>query len=389
MAYAASHNQISDTAQAVAAAIQSVRSQLDGAKPDVAFVFVSIDHTAWEPLAQTIRTELGVRHLLGCSGETVIGTGSEVEAGPALSLWCAAWPDAVLHAFHVTFERTPDGLVASGLPSRDEVAFSPKAAFLLGDPFTCAADSVMEILGEEFAGLPVMGGMASGGRGPGSNSLYLDDERLETGGVAILLGEGVPIRSIVSQGCRPVGQRFLVTKAQKNVVFELGGRPALDMLGEVFSTLAPDEQQLLQRGPHLGIAMDEYKSDFGRGDFLIANVMGGDRSNGAIAIGNYVRVGQTVQFHVRDAETADEDLRSLLGQSLTENGGAEAALLFSCNGRGTRMFPAAHHDAGVIEELVGPVPLAGFFAQGELGPVAGKNHMHGFTASVVLFGGKS
>jgi len=169
------------------------------------------------------------------------------------------------------------------------------------------------------------------------------------------------------------------------MVVELGGRPALEQLNTIYRDSDPVDQQLIQKGLHVGLAMSEYKESFGRGDFLIANVVGADRESGAIALGNLVRTGQTVQFHVRDAGTADEDLRSLLSSTL-ESGPASGGLLFSCNGRGTRMFPAPHHDASTIREVAGLIPLAGFFAQGELGPIAGQNYIHGFTASVAIFG---
>jgi small ligand-binding sensory domain FIST len=176
-----------------------------------------------------------------------------------------------------------------------------------------------------------------------------------------------------------------VTRSNRNIVNELGGRPALEQLNTLYRDSGPAEQQLIQKGLHLGLAMSEYRESFGRGDFLIGNIVGADRETGAVALGNLVRTGQTVQFHVRDASTADEDLRTLLSGSL-ESGPASGGLLFSCNGRGTRMFPKPHHDATAIRDLAGEIPLAGFFAQGELGPIDGQNYIHGFTASVALFG---
>lgn len=386
MRYASACNRIGNTHSALDRAIEDIRSQLDGRTPDLAFLFVSSNHGEAEYLGLRLQHDLGVRHLIGCTAEAVIGTGVEVESGSALSLWCAAWEGVPLRSFHVTCERTPDGILASGFPAPEDLDFVPSALFLLGDPFSCPPDSIIERVETDYPGLPLMGGMASGGRGPGTNALFSDNRRLDEGAVGVLIGPGVPIHSLVSQGCRPVGERFLVTKAERNVIFELGGKPALDRLGEVFSGLSPNDRELLQRGPHLGIAMNEYQAEFRRGDFLISNVLGGDKSNGAMAIGNLIRVGQTVQFHVRDAETADEDLRAMLIRTLTETPMPAAGLLFSCNGRGTRMFPEPHHDAKVVAELAGPIPLAGLFAQGELGPVAGRNHIHGFTASLALFG---
>jgi small ligand-binding sensory domain FIST len=130
----------------------------------------------------------------------------------------------------------------------------------------------------------------------------------------------------------------------------------------------------------MGLVIDEHQVDFGRGDFLIRSVIGADRANGAIAIGDSVAVGTTVQFHVRDADAADEDLRELLADRQ-----ADAVLLFTCNGRGSRLFEQLDHDAGVIGDLLGDPPVSGFFAAGEVGPVGGRNFVHGFTASLALF----
>jgi small ligand-binding sensory domain FIST len=206
------------------------------------------------------------------------------------------------------------------------------------------------------------------------------------GAVGVLLQGELGIRSIVSQGCRPIGRHMVVTRAQDNVILELGGRPPLAQLQQLWQELTPEEQQLLQRGLHVGRVINEYQGEFQRGDFLVRNVLGLDRDNGSLAITDWIRVGQTVQFHVRDSQTADEDLHALLQIDLSAHerqpGGA---LIFSCNGRGSRLFPAPHHDARAIRTEAGPIPLAGFFAAGELGPIGGQNFIHGFTASVVLF----
>jgi small ligand-binding sensory domain FIST len=177
---------------------------------------------------------------------------------------------------------------------------------------------------------------------------------------------------------------MVVTKAEQNIISELGGKPALEQLRAVFRTLAPEEEEMVQRGLHVGRAISEYRDHFGRGDFLVRNVVGADPQSGAIGIGDLVRTGQTVQFHVRDARTADEDLRELLAAG-DRNRPPLGALLFTCNGRGTRLFPAPHHDAQAVRQAFGEVPVAGLFAQGEIGPIGGQNFLHGFTASIALF----
>ncbi len=202
----------------------------------------------------------------------------------------------------------------------------------------------------------------------------------------MLLRGPVGARCIVSQGCRPIGRPFVITRARENVILELAGKPPLARLQELWQQLGPEDQQLFQRGLHVGRVINEYQGGFQRGDFLVRNVLGLDRDTGALAITDRVRVGQTVQFHVRDAATADEDLHALLQIDLSAGAKRPAgALVFSCNGRGSRMFDQPDHDARAVRAEAGEIPLAGFFAAGELGPVGGQNFLHGFTASVVLF----
>ena len=196
----------------------------------------------------------------------------------------------------------------------------------------------------------------------------------------------VRMRNVVSQGCRPIGRAFVVTKAERNIIHQLGGRPAFEQFQELYHELSAEEQQLARQGLHVGQVINEYQEQFGRGDFLIRNVQGVDSNSGAIAIGDYARVGQTIQFHVRDATTADEDLQALTAAAKSASAGqCLGGLLFTCNGRGTRLFPEPHHDAQAVAHTWQGLPLAGFFAQGEIGPIGGKNFVHGFTASLALF----
>jgi small ligand-binding sensory domain FIST len=219
-----------------------------------------------------------------------------------MAAWAAILPGCDIEPFHIKFERTPDGLLATGAPSGVEGAVTPQAAFLLGDPFSCAVDSMLAHFGEEFSGMPVLGGMASGASAPGENRLYLNDAEFDHGGVGVVIRGPVSIRTVVSQGCRPIGQPLVVTKSSRNVLQELGGKPALEQLNSIYRASSPSDQLLIQRKLHIGLAMSEYKEQFQRGDFLISNVIGADRDQGAIAVGNLVRTGQTVQFHVRRAD---------------------------------------------------------------------------------------
>ena len=240
-------------------------------------------------------------------------------------------------------------------------------------------------MADELPDVPVIGGMASGGN-PGENRLFLNHQEIHQGAVGVVLRGGPQVRTVVSQGCRPIGAPFVVTKAERNVVYELGGSTPMQRLQDLFQLLPPRDQKLVEGGIHIGIALNEYQESFHRGDFLILNVVGIDKKSGALKAGGVVRVGQTVQFQIRDGETADADLKRLLERHSSIYPHLPAAsLLFSCNGRGSRMFSAPDHDAGLIQSRLGPLPLAGIFAQGELGPVGGKNYIHGFTASIALF----
>ncbi len=285
--------------------------------------------------------------------------------------------DGAVTAFHLTVVETPDGQTVTGWP--DEIDDDPSALLLLPDPFSFPTDAVLQRLDQDRPGLPVVGGMASAARGPGGNRLVIDDRVVSVGAVGAFLPSSLTVTTVVSQGCRPVGTPFAVTRAEQSVVFELGGKPALERLQEVAAGATDADRRLLAQFIHIGRVIDERKVDFDRGDFLIRNVLGGDPRAGAIMVNDAVEVGATVQFQVRDAVSAGEDLSQLMGART-----ADAALLFTCNGRGSHLFATPDHDASVVSESLGGVPLAGMFCAGELGPIGGRNFVHGFTASVVM-----
>lgn len=388
MPFAAALSTLGRTAEAVEEACTRALEGWSGA-PDLAVVFFSPHHAGEaEGFAPRLRERLGPRRLLGCVGESIVGNDREVEGRPALSVWLGRWTGPVeLEPFHLTVEQTAEGPSLLGWPDGLlGVDAGQSALLVLADPYTFPADEFLAEVNANHRGLRAVGGMASGVRGPGQCRLLLDDRVLRDGAVGMLLQGAVGLRSIVSQGCRPIGRPFVITRAAENVIQDLGGRPALEQLQQLWQGLTPEERELFQQAPHLGLVIDEYQGEFRRGDFLVRNVLGFDRSSGALAITDRVRVGQTVQFHVRDAGAADEDLRALLRLDVSGHERRPAgALVFSCNGRGTRLFPEPHHDARAVRAEAGEVPLAGFFAQGELGPVGGLNFLHGFTASVALF----
>lgn len=387
MAFAAALSARPETARAVEEVCASLATQVS--KPDLAVVFFSPHHLEEaELVVRTLQEKLGPRALLGCVGETIVGNDREVEQQPALSVWLGQWSQPIsVEPFHLQLERTSEGHSLLGWPDA-LVEADPKtsAILLVGDPYTFPADFFLAQVNTDYQGLRVIGGMASGLSGPGECRLLLDRQVHTAGAAGVLLQGPLGLRSIVSQGCRPIGRHMVITRGEENVIFELGGRSPLAQLQELWPTLSARDQQLLQGGLHVGRVINEFLGEFQRGDFLVRNVQGLDRQSGAMQITDRVRVGQTVQFHIRDAETADEDLHALLQMDLSAHEKRPAAaLVFSCNGRGTRLFDQPDHDAKAIRAEAGAIPLAGFFAAGELGPVGGQNFVHGFTASVALF----
>ncbi len=337
-------------------------------------------------LGALLHDALGAPTLIGCSGESILGMGREIEDRPALALWVASLPGAMVEPVRLEFVRSAEGGAFVGWPPALAGDWPAGGSLLLlGEPYSFPADALLERLAEDRPGTLVAGGVASGGHAPGQNRLWLGRREWNTGAVGVWIGGGVRLRGVVSQGCRPIGRPLIVTRAERNIVQELGGKPALAAFGEIYKSLSPAEQALVGGGLHLGRVVNEYQDTFARGDFLVRNVIGADREAGSIAVGDYMRVGQTVQFHVRDSQTADEDLAELLAAARSELKNPPAgALVFTCNGRGSRLFEQPDHDAQSLARLWPDLPMAGFFAQGEIGPIGGRSFLHGFTASVVL-----
>lgn len=364
-------------------AVRDARAELGEARPSFGIIFASPHFLgAAAPLAAAIAAETGPLPLIGCVAESVVGSGREVESDPAVSLWLAAGTGPV-ETFAMNFVRTPSGGAFGGYQfDRDPAGIH----LMICDPFSFPADDLVAHLNQHVPGTVLMGGMASGAAQPGGNRLFLDGRVLSEGAVGVHLPQA-EVHPLVSQGCRPVGDAFTTTRAEGNMLYELGGRPPLTRLRELAAALPRRDRELLGKGVHLGKVIDEYQATPGQGDFLIRGVIGADPDSGAIMVGDEVEIGQTVQFHVRDAGSADEDLRRALKSELTALGDRPAggALLFTCNGRGSRMFSEPDHDAGLVAEMLGRIPVAGFFCAGEIGPVGGKNFLHGFTASIAVF----
>ena len=373
-----------DLLAAAESAVTQALGPLRGQHPDLLCIFVcGGDPTMVESAGTRAMEVAGARTTLGCSAGGVIGAGRGVENVPAVSAFAACLPGIRCTALQLELVHTPDGAAITGMPDHCD---DDAVAVILADPFTFPAPEFLQRSNAEPTVLPLIGGMASGPRG---SRLFLDGRTVQSGAVGVVLSGPVAVRTVVSQGCRPFGPPMIVTKAEGNVLLELAGIPALAKLEQIVAALSPDERQAVARGLHIGVAMDEYAEEHERGDFLIRGVVGADRQQGAIAIADVVEVGRTVRFQVRDASAADEDLKELFARFRTDVGAVGGALLFSCNGRGKTMFPSADHDVLAVRAGLDTTGVAGFFAAGEIGPVGGRNHLHGFTASILVFGADS
>jgi small ligand-binding sensory domain FIST len=364
--------------EAVGEIAGEIIEQFDGERPDLVVCFASAHHVgAFEDVTRGLRKLLEPEVLVGTTAGGVAGGTVEVENGPGLSVFAARFGAGRVTGVALDAARTDEGFSISGWP--DELPTSG-TLLMLADPYSFPTPDFLGLLNTQVPGLNVMGGMASSAAGPGGNRIVLDDRVLTTGAVGVMCSEDVPIRAVVSQGCRPIGKPLTVTRAERNLAHELAGQPAMHRLQEIVQAASDEDRHLMREGLHLGLVVDEHRLDFERGDFLVRNLLGVDQSTGSLAISESVEVGQTVQFQVRDANAADEDLRCLL-----DGVGGSGALLFTCNGRGTRFFSEPGHDASVVEEILGSVPLAGAFCAGEIGPIGGRNFLHGFTASIAVF----
>lgn len=376
--FAAAMSQHPLATQAVGEVCGSILEQLGEEDCDLVVCFASPHHVgAFEDISNALHSILEPGVLIGGTAVAIVGGSHEIEDAPALSVFAGSLDDSELTPVALRVEDTPDGAAISGWP---ELATPPRTLLLFADPFTFPVDAFLARCNDDLPTLRVIGGMASAAGRPGGNRLVLDDRILDSGAVGVFLDGDVEVRTLVSQGCRPIGQPLVVTKADRNFVEELAGKPAIERLQEVAARATDEERALLREGLHIGVVVDEHKAEFTRGDFLVRNLFGADQRTGALAVGDSVDVGQTMQFHIRDADAADEDLRELLADA-----DASAALLFTCNGRGRRLFGVPDHDAGLVEKLLGQIPVAGAFCAGEIGPVGGRNFLHGFTASLALF----
>jgi small ligand-binding sensory domain FIST len=375
-----------DIAELTRALSEQIFDQLAHHPVDLALAFLS-PHFARAAvfIADGLRDALHPRVLLGCTAEGVIARDAEIERDAAITLVAAHLPGVHLAPFAFDAEHW-DAILSSRLRFDETLVAprDPKIFLLLADPFSTPTERVLDAFNTHHPGIPVIGGMASGSARSKGNSLLLNERVFIEGAVGVALAGAFDLDVIVSQGCRPIGRAYTVTEAREKVIFKLGGEPPLPQIQNLIEQLAPVDRALLNNGLFIGRAVGAEHDTLGRGDFLVRGVMGVDHTSGAIAVGDYISVGETIQFHLRDATTAEEDLEMMLTPQIFFEPPL-GALLFSCNGRGTRMYGRPNGDITTIQKVLGDVNLAGFFCAGEIGPIGGKNFLHGHTASMVLF----
>lgn len=352
---------------------------LQGRPPSLVALFATPEHWDDPALAARVRALTGAAAQVGSMTETVLAGTREVEHGPAIVVWAAHLPGATVRATHLT---ATDVLESNQVAALGALGRDTTPLVVLADPFTFPTGRLLELM--NVAGRTAVGGLASGGNAPGEHRLLVGEDVVDDGAVVVAI-EGVPVATVVSQGCAPFGPEMVVTDADGQRIHELAGQSALERLEEIVHELEPSEQALVAEGVLAGFVINENQPEYGRGDYLMRGILGGDRESGDLMIGDHVRVGQTLRFHVRDASTADADLRDTLRVARDTYSRPAGALAFCCNGRGRHMFTEPDHDAKVLQDELPGVTAAGMFCNGEIGPVGGRNFLHGFTATIMLF----
>lgn len=370
------------------AALDSVLAEIGDLKPDVAFLFASAAYQEHFPdLARHAWERAGSMLLVGCSGAGVIGCGREAEEEPALSILAVSLPGATLRPVRFTQHQLETVEDPGALRERIGVSAEEGANWLVfADPFRTDASLLIDRLAAAYPDAVISGGLASPGDQQRRTWVFLNGEVYGDGGVGLALGGDYRIAPVVSQGCEPIGEPWTITGVTDQWVDSISNRPAVKVLADTLSGLSGDLMQEARENLLAGLAADEYRHEFGRGDFLIRNIVGFEWDRGALALAARPRVGQTIQFQMRDAATADLDLTLMLTEARAALGDNQpvAAVLCSCNGRGQSLFGIPNHDAQAVERRLGPLPLAGLLCAGEIGPVGDRTFLHGLTVSLAL-----
>jgi len=372
----------------------AIKNSIGDEPLDLAVAFISPHYEeSYERVADLMAQTLGAKHVFGCSGGGVIGNGVEVEQRAGVSITAAVLPNVNVRPFHLEGDLLPD-MDAGPDKWADLVgvqADQDPHFVMLADPYSFPVQDLLMGMDFAFPRAAKIGGLASGASRQGGNALFLDREVWRTGAIGLALDGNITVDTVVAQGCRPIGNPMRISKSDRNMLVELDGQPPMEVLRNMFETLPERDRGLLQNSLFLGVVMDELIDSPVQGDFLIRNVVGMDQASGGLAIGEMLKEGQLVQFHLRDAETSTDDLQAVLTRYADEHreNDIPGALLFSCLGRGQYLYGKPNHDSGIFHDKLGQVPLGGFFCNGEIGPVSGTTFLHGYTSSFGIFRSKA
>jgi small ligand-binding sensory domain FIST len=368
---------------------EKLRAQL-GARPvSLGLVFTSpqfFPHA--RATLEILRVHARIPLLAGCSSTGLVAGAREIENADGFVLALYSLPGAKLQGVHFTQEQVGRADDAAYWPSETGVEAKHSNGWLVFiDPFHLDSESWIRSWNAAYAPLPVFGGLASGILSDQTTQIYLNGDVFDEGGVAISVGGDVRLSGVISQGCTPIGETWTLTRVENNLIHQIANRPAYTVLEDTVKKLSPADQLKSRGNLFIGLVVNEYLENFHRGDFIVRQLIGGDPNSGVLAVGALPRAGQTMQFHRRDAAAATEDMNELLERAKKNLGVAMVygGCLCCCNGRGRNLFGAPNHDAELVQNELGPLGLAGFYANGEIGPVGGKNYLHGFTASLALF----
>ena len=376
--------------EAIAECGVAIKNVVGGGTLDLAVAFISPHYEdSYDRVADLMAETLGAKHVFGCSGGGVIGNGVEVEQRAGVSITAAVLPNVNVRPFHLEGDLLPD-MDAGPDKWADLVgvqADQDPHFVMLADPYSFPVQDLLMGMDFAFPRAAKIGGLASGASRQGGNALFLDREVWRTGAIGLALDGNITVDTVVAQGCRPIGNPMRISKSDRNMLVELDGQPPMEVLRNMFETLPERDRGLLQNSLFLGVVMDELIDSPVQGDFLIRNVVGMDQATGGLAIGEMLKEGQLVQFHLRDAETSTDDLQAVLTRYADEHqeNDIPGALLFSCLGRGQYLYGKPNHDTDLFRDKLGDVPLGGFFCNGEIGPVSGTTFLHGYTSSFGLF----